>query len=69
MLIKAAKDFNIDLYRSWIIGDGENDIKAGKNAGCKTALIGNENFNQDISANSLFDFVSKLKELDKNENP
>ena len=68
MLIKAAENFNIDLYQSWIIGDSEKDIKAGKNAGCKTALIGSENFNQDISVNSLLDFISKLKELDKNEN-
>ena len=43
MLLKAAEDFNIDLNQSWMIGDGENDIIAGKNAGCKTALIGNEN--------------------------
>ncbi len=30
MLIKAAKDFNIDLSRSWMVGDGKNDIGAGK---------------------------------------
>ena len=40
MLLKAAEDFNIDLSQSWMIGDGENDIKAGEVAGCKTALIG-----------------------------
>ncbi len=39
MLLQAAKDFNIDLQSSWMIGDGNNDIEAGKNAGCKTALI------------------------------
>lgn len=38
MLLKAAADFNIDLSRSWMVGDGENDIKAGINAGCKTVL-------------------------------
>lgn len=40
MLLKAAQDFNIDLSESWMIGDGENDILCGKNAGCKTAFIG-----------------------------
>lgn len=31
MLFKAAEDFNIDLSQSWMIGDGENDVKAGIN--------------------------------------
>ena len=39
MLIKAANDFNIDLSESWMIGDGDNDIKAGIAAGCKTIKI------------------------------
>lgn len=41
MLLKAAKDHQIDLSKSWIIGDGVNDIIAGKSAGCKTILIAN----------------------------
>ena len=40
MLIKAAADYNIDLSKSIMIGDGENDMLAGKNAGCETILIG-----------------------------
>ncbi len=39
MLIQAAEDFNIDLKQSWMIGDGKNDVKAGKAAGCKTKMI------------------------------
>lgn len=39
MLLKAAEDFNIDLSRSWMIGDSENDVKAGMAAGCSTMLI------------------------------
>ena len=35
MLFAAAEKYNIDLSESWMIGDGENDIEAGKNAGCK----------------------------------
>ena len=53
MLLKAAEDFNIDLSQSWMIGDGENDIKAGKTAGCKTALIGEGDYSQDLTVNSL----------------
>lgn len=59
MLIKAAEDFNIDLSSSWIVGDGENDIKAGQAAGCRTALIGNGNFGQDITVSSLYEFAEK----------
>ena len=39
MLLKAAEDFNIDLTKSWIIGDGDNDKAAGESAGCRTKII------------------------------
>lgn len=42
LLLQAAQDFNIDLTQSWMVGDGENDILAGINAGCRTALITSE---------------------------
>ena len=57
MLLQAAKDFNIDLSDSWMIGDERRDIEAGKNAGCKTALIGSGEFGQDKSIQSLFNFA------------
>ena len=60
MLLKAAEDFNIDLSQSWMIGDGENDIKAGMAAGCKTALIGNGEYGQDMTVPSLLDFVERF---------
>lgn len=60
MLLKAAQDLNIDLEQSWMIGDGKNDIQAGKNAGCRTALIGNEDYGQDLNVDSLGSFVNKV---------
>lgn len=48
MLLKAAEDFNIDLQSSWMIGDGENDVLAGENAGCKTVLLTNENLLEEV---------------------
>lgn len=63
MLLLAASDFNIDLASSWIIGDGENDILTGKAAGCKTALIGTDDFNQDIIASNLLEAVGKIISL------
>lgn len=59
MLLKAAEDFNIDLSQSWMIGDGENDVKAGRNAGCRTCLIGEGQFGQDVTVGSLVEFVEK----------
>jgi D-glycero-D-manno-heptose 1,7-bisphosphate phosphatase len=40
MILKSAKDHDIDTNKSWMIGDGVNDIQAGNAAGCKTILIG-----------------------------
>lgn len=60
MLIKAAEDFNIDLGESFMVGDGENDIIAGKAAGCKTVLLNTEceYYGQDICVSSLKEFVA-----------
>jgi D-glycero-D-manno-heptose 1,7-bisphosphate phosphatase len=60
MLLKAAQDFNIDLGQSWMVGDGENDIKAGKAAGCRTALIGEADHSQDVTVGSLMGFMNYL---------
>lgn len=59
MLYKAAEDYNIDLSLSWMVGDGERDIQTGKNAGCRTALIGQDDFGQDITVGNLLEFVEK----------
>ena len=40
MLLRAREDFNIDLQSSWMIGDRDSDMLAGKNAGCRTILVG-----------------------------
>jgi len=61
MLLRAAKDFNIDLGSSFMIGDRKTDIECGKNAGCKTALITGTvdevDNGQDFTANSLYEAV------------
>lgn len=60
MLLQAAKDHHIIFSDSWMIGDSENDILAGKAAGCKTAYIGTEDYGQDLSGDSLLDVVKKI---------
>ncbi len=39
MILKAASDHDIDLVRSWMVGDSNSDVEAGKKAGCRTARI------------------------------
>jgi len=43
LILKAAKEHNIDLAGSLMIGDGLVDVKAGKLVGCTTILIGSVN--------------------------
>ena len=40
LLLQAADEWNIDLARSYMIGDRWRDIEAGRAAGCKTILVG-----------------------------
>lgn len=39
MVIEAARDWNIDLQRSFFIGDKASDIECGRNAGVHTILV------------------------------
>ena len=39
MIELACKDFAIDLENSWVIGDKNLDVRLGKKAGIKTAMV------------------------------
>jgi D,D-heptose 1,7-bisphosphate phosphatase len=63
MIIDAASDFNIDLSKSYFIGDSEVDILAGINAGVKTVLVntgyGAKSFSILKNENNLPSFVAE----------
>jgi histidinol-phosphate phosphatase family protein len=40
LIIRAAREHDLDLKKSFFVGDSLTDVQAGKAAGCKTALIG-----------------------------
>jgi len=40
LLLRAAKDLELDLSRCYVVGDSLTDVKAGKAVGCKSFLIG-----------------------------
>ncbi|MGH7213533.1 MAG: D-glycero-alpha-D-manno-heptose-1,7-bisphosphate 7-phosphatase [Tepidisphaeraceae bacterium] len=39
MILRAAMALNLDLGRSWVIGDAPRDVRAGKTAGLRTVLF------------------------------
>lgn len=43
LLLRAAKDHNISLAQSFFVGDGLIDVKAGREAGCRTVLVASAN--------------------------
>jgi len=43
LLLRAAKDHDVSLVDSFFIGDGIVDVKAGREAGCKTILVASAN--------------------------
>lgn len=59
MLFRAKKDLNIDLENSWMIGDSQRDIDAGKNANCRTISI-KKDLGADYIAQDLKDAVNYI---------
>lgn len=39
LLLQAASDLDIDLSKSWMIGDRLSDVEAGRRAGCESILL------------------------------
>jgi histidinol-phosphate phosphatase family protein len=64
MLLRAAGERRADLKASWMIGDSDIDVEAGKNAGCKTARLVHAgetpNGNADVIASSLLEAVRQI---------
>jgi D-glycero-D-manno-heptose 1,7-bisphosphate phosphatase len=50
MIKRLAQKYNLDLGRSWIVGDAPRDIEAGKAAGCRTILFTDPNLPTSPSA-------------------
>jgi D-glycero-D-manno-heptose 1,7-bisphosphate phosphatase len=68
MLLDAAASLGLDLCGSWMVGDTDADIGAGRAAGCRTVLIRNpasvhkrlQAISADMVADDLADAVAKL---------
>ncbi|UCE66943.1 MAG: HAD family hydrolase [Candidatus Zixiibacteriota bacterium] len=69
MILEAAKKLNIDLKKSWIIGDKSSDIEAGKASGIRTVLVktgyggsepGASNANPDFTASDIGEAIEYI---------
>ncbi|ETO95215.1 polynucleotide kinase 3 phosphatase [Lachnoanaerobaculum sp. MSX33] len=68
MIDEAVKKYNIDLSKSYMVGDSTMDLETARNAGVKSVLVdtgfaGNDDKydrNCDIEAKNLFDAVEKI---------
>jgi len=62
LVMEAVKEFNIDLEKSFFIGDSVSDVQCGKNAGMKTILVktgkGEESFSILQKENNFPTFVA-----------
>ena len=69
MLLEAAREYEIDMGKSWMIGDSDIDVQAGKTAGCRTARIvyadAIQNNGADLHAKTLLDAVRQMLALEK----
>lgn len=54
----AAKEFNIDLEKSFVVGDKKIDIEMGRKAGCKPILVLTGNGTKE-KENAKADYVAK----------
>ncbi len=66
MLLRASRDYDIDLTKSWMIGNSESDILAGINAGCRTILVnGHSNVQPNHNVRNMIEAVNIIIGEDK----
>jgi D-glycero-D-manno-heptose 1,7-bisphosphate phosphatase len=69
MLLTAAREHQLDLTASWMIGDSEIDVEAGRNAGCKTVRLLRLNQETkdctDVVAPSLLEATYQILQMEK----
>ena len=73
MLLDAAREHEIDLTRSWMIGDSGHDVEAGRAAGCRTVRLTEDDesivSDSDVVASSLLDAARKILQIEATFQP
>ena len=63
MLLDAMSEFDINMKKSWMIGDKESDMEAGHNAGIKNLILINKKSPKSVAkynVNSLSDTIKVI---------
>ena len=63
MIIRAQKDYNIDLKKSFFIGDKKTDMQAAENAGINNRVLYLQNKGSDNQFGHETIIISKLNDL------
>lgn len=58
LLLQAAKDFNIDLTESYMIGDSQRDVECGMNGNVKDSILVDQNL-----PNALLNAINQISDL------
>ena len=64
----AAREFEVDLKASWMIGDRDTDLACGRSAGCRVALVENPHssggqgtMEPDLRGRSLAEILKRVR--------
>jgi D-glycero-D-manno-heptose 1,7-bisphosphate phosphatase len=60
LLRRAAAELRLDLARSVMVGDRQSDIEAGRDAGCRTVLLGSGEGSPDVRAADWEQLVARV---------
>ena len=70
MLFEAARTHHINLEESWMVGDSDADIQAGKAAGCRTVALlstGSPLPHADANVHTLLDAARFIKQAESDQ--
>lgn len=71
LILKAARDFAIDLRHSYMVGDMPLDIGLGKAAGCRTVMVAahpaDGNPKPDAVATGIYQAAQAILEMERGE--
>ena len=63
MFLKAESKYNINMQKSWMIGDKETDILAANSAGINKTILLTDNHSKVITESESDFFINSVKEL------
>ena len=80
LLLRAAEEWDIELSRSYFVGDGISDVVAGQRAGCNTILVNSrkcyicdelarQQVEPDYMAANLADAVKAIEMIEQADTP